>query len=403
MNRTIFYSWQSDLPNSTNRSFIESVIRKVISDFKKTTPFSIEFSLDRDTNEVPGTPDIADTILKKITKASLFVADVSIINSKSKYRKTPNPNVLIELGYAAKSIGWDKIICIYNSDYGDLNDLPFDLRHRRPLVYSFLEKDKDCVKNGMVEKISKTIENLHQNGLLFDEIRDRLKKDIDTEILTLINWLCKIVYGYSKDKNLMLRVGQFLNLNQDDLEAKLYDAELIGFQVFKTFMEIEARLNILLDKIISSSYFQGSVARVIINIIDWIGCFDAYTKLRSTPDLFVETSKIVTDYGVISGQELNHERNKKYPNRYILLKKVNISESIVLDFGDFAEKSKIEALLHVVKLNIKHRDNYVRHTYKFIKLVNDWLDLTNGEFILDTYKQFEMKFATLDSKNEEVL
>jgi hypothetical protein len=78
MNRTIFYSWQSDLPNSTNRSFIESVINKVISDLKRATPPFLELSLDMDTSETPGTPDIIDTILKKISKTSLFIADIDL-------------------------------------------------------------------------------------------------------------------------------------------------------------------------------------------------------------------------------------------------------------------------------------------------------------------------------------
>jgi len=392
MKRTIFYSWQSDLPNSKNRSFIESTINKAISELR-SKHFYAELSIDMDTNETPGTPDIVDTILDKISKTSLFIADVSIINPKSKRRKTPNPNVLIELGYAAKAIGWERIICVYNSDYGDLSDLPFDLRHRRPLVYSLSGQKKIDVKKEMVGKIIKTIENLFQKGLLFDEIQDLLKKEVDTEILTLINWLSKIVFGYSEDTNLMLRAGQLLNIKDSKLESKLSDSELLGFQAFKTFEEVEAKLKALLDKVISSNYFQSDVARAIVNIIDWVSCFDAYTRYRSTPDLFQETTKISKDYSIISGRELNPENNKKYPNRYILLRKMNETEGIVLDFGDFTEKDKIEKMLHIFKLNPKHKDNYIQHISRFNKLVNDWLDLTNGEFILDTYKHFDMKLA----------
>jgi hypothetical protein len=391
MNRTIFYSWQSDLPNSTNRSFIESVINKVISDLKNTVSFSLELSMDKDTSKTPGTPDIANTIFNKISKTSLFIADISIINSKSKHRKTPNPNVLIELGYAAKAIGWERILCVYNSNYGGINDLPFDLRHRRPLVYSLAERNKNDVKIKLVKKISKTVDDLARKGLLFNEIQDLLKKEVDTEILTLINWLSKIVFGYSKDVNLMLRTGQLLNLNDSELEVKLSDSEFLGFQVFKTFEEVETKLKNLLDKVISSNYFQSDVAKAIVNIIDWVGCFNAYTRGRSTPDLFQQVPKISKEYNVLSGRELNPENIKNYPNRYILLKKINKSKARVLDFGDFTEMDKIKKMLHVFKLSPKHKDNYIRHIHSFIKLVNDWLDLTNGEFILDTYKHFEMK------------
>jgi hypothetical protein len=103
-----------------------------------------------------GTPHIAETIFTKIEHAKIFIADVSIINSDYKKRKTPNPNVLIELGYAARVLGWNKIICIYNTDYGTYDDLPFDLKYRRPLCYS--GKNKGVEKKNIVDVIK---ENIH--------------------------------------------------------------------------------------------------------------------------------------------------------------------------------------------------------------------------------------------------
>ena len=123
MNNTIFYSWQSDLPNASNRGFIESCLKKAC---------------------------------KKISKAKIFVADISIINSDYDGRKCPNPNVLLELGYASRFFGWGKIFCFYNLDYGSFDDLPFDLKQRRPITYSLEGKDKAEVR----EILSKTIAEL---------------------------------------------------------------------------------------------------------------------------------------------------------------------------------------------------------------------------------------------------
>ena len=39
-------------------------------------------------------------------------------------RFTPSPNVLVELGYAATVVGWENIICLFDSDYGVPKDLP---------------------------------------------------------------------------------------------------------------------------------------------------------------------------------------------------------------------------------------------------------------------------------------
>src|SRR5438876_9492524 len=96
---TLFYSWQSDLPNATNRSLILDALERAAKRIRTDDSVTVEPVLDRDTQNVPGAPDIAHTIFQKIEKAAAFVADVSIINAGIG-RPTPNPNVLIELGYA---------------------------------------------------------------------------------------------------------------------------------------------------------------------------------------------------------------------------------------------------------------------------------------------------------------
>lgn len=132
---TIFFSWQSDLPNKTNRNLIENSIKLALKKMNQDSPYSLITEIDRDTKGVLGSPDIVDSILTKIDKCGLFIADISIINSSLNGKRTPNPNVLFELGYAVKCLGWDRVICVFNSDFGDVSELPFDLRNRRILTY----------------------------------------------------------------------------------------------------------------------------------------------------------------------------------------------------------------------------------------------------------------------------
>ena len=127
---TVFYSWQSDLPNSTNRGFIEECLNRAVKQLKAESELSVDPCIDRDTQGVPGSPDIVATIFEKIESCSLFVCDVSIINSGAKERPTPNPNVLVELGYAIKTLSWSRVICVFNETTGRIEDLPFDFRHR---------------------------------------------------------------------------------------------------------------------------------------------------------------------------------------------------------------------------------------------------------------------------------
>src|SRR5262249_34765769 len=133
----------SDLPNGTNRSFIQKALETAAQDLRNDDSIAVEPVVDRDTANTPGSPDIADTILKKIDAADIVVADVSIINHRSKARPTPNPNVLIEIGYALKSLGSARLILSQNTAFGGVEALPFDLRTKRVLGYHCPESTID--------------------------------------------------------------------------------------------------------------------------------------------------------------------------------------------------------------------------------------------------------------------
>lgn len=111
LNRTIFYSWQSDLPNNSNRGFIDTALQRAIKAIDQDDTAAIEPVIDRDTIGVTGSPDIAISIFAKIASADIFVADVSIINPQENGRQTPNPNALFELG-------WKNVILVMNDFFG---------------------------------------------------------------------------------------------------------------------------------------------------------------------------------------------------------------------------------------------------------------------------------------------
>jgi len=166
----IFFSWQSDLPNNVARSLIQESISEVVKYLRDT----VAIDADRDTKGEMGSPDIVQTIFTKIDECDIFVADVSAIcsyqpvdkegASKGVTKLVPNPNVLIELGYAAHVIGWENIICIANTDYGALQHMPFDIAHRRIYTYSLKAGDKGTIKKEIGSIIQKTVISILENG-----------------------------------------------------------------------------------------------------------------------------------------------------------------------------------------------------------------------------------------------
>lgn len=123
----VFFSWQSDLPEISAR--IKDAINGAINAFP-------DCSLEESASNSTGSPNIVSKLFENIEEADLFIADLSLAyrctkkaenGEQEKY--SPNPNVLIELGYAAKVLGWERIICIVPKD--NIINLPFDINQHR--------------------------------------------------------------------------------------------------------------------------------------------------------------------------------------------------------------------------------------------------------------------------------
>src|SRR5690349_11347928 len=108
MKHTIFFSWQLDTQPTAGRNLIERALNRALTTIAADTTLEEavrELAVDKDTLNVPGSPPIVETILKKIDAAAVFVPDLTFVGTRKNGRPTPNPNVLVEYGYALKSLG----------------------------------------------------------------------------------------------------------------------------------------------------------------------------------------------------------------------------------------------------------------------------------------------------------
>lgn len=156
----IFYSWQSDLPSNKTRSFIRNCIDDAID--MALSCDTIEAQRDEATLGTTGSPNIVTTLFSKIDECDLFIADLSLCFTQDQgEKKSPNPNVMLELGYAAKTLGWDRVLCICNTDYG--NKYPFDIAHQRITTFSLNGKNRVEVKAELSKIIFKNIRDLRNS------------------------------------------------------------------------------------------------------------------------------------------------------------------------------------------------------------------------------------------------
>lgn len=160
MSKTVFWSWQSDLPAATTKDFIKKALSQALEKVAEELELEVadRLELDHDTKGEAGLVEIVSTIFRKIDDCQIFVADVTPvaeITTDTAMKKIPNPNVMIELGYAIREVGPQRVITVANLAFGGKpEELPFDLRHRRgAITYHLNEKDpaieqvqKDLVK-----------------------------------------------------------------------------------------------------------------------------------------------------------------------------------------------------------------------------------------------------------------
>jgi hypothetical protein len=197
MQPKIFYSWQTDCPQHINKQFISEAIQEAIT---SSPNFSIEPALrvDSGMDDVPGSPEVARIMFDKISSSAIFIADVSLVGNSTtnsqNVKKLANPNVLIEMGFAASAIGWERILCVMNESFGTRHEQPFDIRNRRfPIDYKLppdatpAQINKE--KNSLVKILKDAIPGVlaYQNELVI-----KAKKRLDVNSLN-------VMYNFGKN------------------------------------------------------------------------------------------------------------------------------------------------------------------------------------------------------------
>ncbi|MCL4559896.1 MAG: nucleotide-binding protein [Chloroflexi bacterium] len=397
----IFYSWQSDLPNATNRGFIQNALEKVAQEIRKDNTINIEPVIDRDTVGVPGSPDIASTIFSKIETSQIFVCDISIINQSDSSRKTPNPNVLIELGFALKMLGDKRVILVLNSAYGSPELLPFDLRMRRIITYN--------VSFGTEEKIPE---------------RKKLEGKIDDAFRAII------IEFESRKPNVVNKGGKYLigrRLKYIRTELELQSSEFIelaGVESEQTYLKKEADLEECSEREINlicrafgiqpEFIKHGHLPIIQTEILNWPQepLKAAQNILNLSPKalfLTVTASTLLTDLPIIQqGKNLYYGIRGSYLRTGLLVqterKKYKVIDlNIELSYWDDQQNTKY--LLEFYMFLSALSEDFMDFRFLQIPSFKDTEDLFSGNilperFVRKYYKYYGFVHQLLDYKSQ---
>lgn len=293
MNKVVFYSWQSDLPNFSNRGFIENALKKAVTIIADDESIKVQPVIDRDTAGVGGSPDIAATIFGKIEHADVFVADVSIINNDSSTgRKVPNPNVLIELGYALKVLGHSRVVLVMNKEFGGLESLPFDLRTRRVLTYD-TRQEKKKEASELASKLQSQLEVIFESETPVEDIQPAIVDLIKGQKPDRIPGVKAYMKSLNKDlESLYPGDGMVGSTTPDpEYDQKIIDALEKTLGLVLTFRSVADEIALYDDKDALKALFHG-----------FKPILENYNQNRNTPDGTSHRARY--DYYKFLGDEL---------------------------------------------------------------------------------------------------
>jgi hypothetical protein len=130
----------------------------------------IRVRIDADTEGVHGHCPVTETILKKIAVCDAFVPDLTFVALTEAGKLIPNPNVMLEYGYALHARSFSVMIPVMNTAHGASEELPFDMGHLRfPVRYDLPATAKNAERRAVRKALTEELETIIR-GMIADGV-----------------------------------------------------------------------------------------------------------------------------------------------------------------------------------------------------------------------------------------
>ncbi len=266
MNKKIFFSWQSDIPHV--KRIIRKSLQKVVRNHNQKIEY--EYVIDEATRKKSGAINIAETIFTKIETSNIFIGDLSIVNyteanAKSKIRINPNPNVLLELGYAASSIGWERIILLMDEEY--ISYIPFDIKNRRVILYNFKQKSHISLDH----KLANAIKSIEEYESSIHSVIMYTNSKIDIlfiNIFTYISYLFPNLIDKSRGQMGTLQLINFISKKGNKQIAEILKKQnIVAFHAYLSIDYLNRNIESLLNNIFISNNLSKRGYSILIELL----------------------------------------------------------------------------------------------------------------------------------------
>jgi len=202
------------------------------------------------------------------------------------------------------------------------------------------------------------------------------KSQIDSEILSIINQIQKMIYPLDKRDVSFNGISKLLSLSEKDLINYLKEVELLGYQIFKNWDFSINNIKKIIENEFTLKYMSNEHVIVLVEILNGIENINRLYNYKD--DLFENTGKINNNFIIVPPN-----KDQYLPERSILLRKMDgksENTGVVVDFGDLP-LYKLKYALNVYK--VKNPEPYIKTIYVILKNIKKWLQLTNNELFIN--------------------
>ncbi|MEX2695822.1 hypothetical protein [Rhizobium mongolense] len=268
---TIFFSWQSDLPQGPTTKAIRKALREAFSEIE--ADHDVHLKLDEATRNVPGAANIPFEIARKIEAADIFVCDITTVATVSgkQAKSLPNPNVTFELGLSVGHLGWYRTILMFNEQLAEMQNLPFDFDRQRISKYKMADSN-EAIKAAQGDLRSLLRVAVEHIVLEAPKRPSELKNKSEAEIrrerdLVNIRWYLRQISTSLLDMHIREmpdRLHYFAGFMHDNLRAVVHrsDFELYDRKLQEAMLKLYKRLGKTLEydrfyRELSNTWVQG--------------------------------------------------------------------------------------------------------------------------------------------------
>lgn len=214
------------------------------------------------------------------------------------------------------------------------------------------------------------------NKKLQKTLFDYSKKQIDSEIMSIINQIEKMIFPLDKRDNSFREIINLLSLSEEDLIKILKNIELLGYQIFKDWDFSITNIKKIIENEFTLKYMSNNQIIALVEILNSIENINRLYNYKDT--LFEHTGKTNNNFILIPPN-----KKQDLPTRSILLKKLNSKNDdtgVVVDFGDLP-LYKLKLALNIYK--IKDPESYIKPIFKLLDNIKTWFNLTNNVMFIN--------------------